>query len=246
MDFHSIPKQVLPPKEPAMSWEKAQAMTQEVNDLASKCVIRPVAPHSPGFYSPVFLVPKSDGSWHPVINLKELNRHVVHHHFKMEGIRMLQGLIQEGDWLVKLDLKDAYLTVPIASNHRKFLRFWWDRQPWEFSSLPFGLSSALYVFTKLLKPVVGTLRQLGIRIIVYLDDMLLMAQSKEMLKQHLATVLHTLIGLGFIINTSKSVFTPTQELEFLGFLLNTLLMTISLPWKKVIGLKQTGLKLLKH
>lgn len=115
--FHSIPKQVLPPKEPAMSWEKAQAMTQEVNNLASKCAIRPVAPHSPGFYSPVFLVPKSDGSWRPVINLKELNRHVVHHHFKMEGIRMLQGLIQEVDWLVKLDLKDAYLTVPITSNH---------------------------------------------------------------------------------------------------------------------------------
>ena len=87
-------------------------------------------------------VPKSDGSWRPVINLKELNRYVVHHHFKTEGIRMLQGLIQEVDWLVKLDLKDAYLTVPITSNHQKFLCFWWDRQPWEFSSLPFGFSSA--------------------------------------------------------------------------------------------------------
>jgi len=90
-----------------------------------------------------------------------------------------------------------------------------------------------------LKPVVGALHQLGIRIVVYLDDMLLMAQSKEILKQHLATVLHTLIGLGFIVNTSKSVFTPTQELEFLGFLPNTLSMMISLSQKKVIGLKQT-------
>ena len=64
----------------------------------------------------------SNGSWRPVINLKSL-RHVITHHFKMESIRTVNGLIQEGDWLMKLDLKDAYLTVPICQDHQEFLKF---------------------------------------------------------------------------------------------------------------------------
>ena len=65
-------------------------------------------------------------------------------------------------------------------NHQKFLRFLWKETLYEFACLPFGLASAPRVFTKIMKPVVGLLRQLGIRIVIYLDDMLIMAQTREM------------------------------------------------------------------
>jgi hypothetical protein len=55
----------------------------------------------------------------------------------MEGISAVRQ-----NWLAKLDLKDAYLAVPIFSHHRKFLRFKWGRDIFEFVSLPFGLSFA--------------------------------------------------------------------------------------------------------
>ena len=96
-------------------------------------------------HKPDFLVPKSDGSWRPVVNLKSLNTWVVPHHFKMESIRTVKGLLIQGDWLVKLDLKDAYLSIPIHRPHQKFLRFQrfqWDSREWQFQALPFGLSSA--------------------------------------------------------------------------------------------------------
>ena len=57
----------------------------------------------------------------PVINLKNLNSFVVT--FKMEGIHTLKSLLRKGDWLVKIDLKDAYFSIPISQKHKKFLCF---------------------------------------------------------------------------------------------------------------------------
>ena len=57
--------------------------------------------------------------WCPVMNLKALNVHVVAPHFKMESIRSVKEMIQKDDWLTtKLDLKDAYLTVPVLPCHQ--------------------------------------------------------------------------------------------------------------------------------
>ena len=145
-----------------MDAEKSQVLSQEVENLAAKEVIQLVADDREGYISPLFLVPKSDGSWCQVINLK-------------------------------------------------------------------SLSSAPYTFSKLIKPVVSTLRKLGIRSILYLDDTLIMARSKEEARRHLATAMELLVALGFIINLKKSTLSPTQELEFLGFLLNSHSMTIVLP-----------------
>ena len=68
----------------------------------------------------------------------------------MEGIATVRHTIHEGDWLTKLDLKDAYLTVPVFEAHFKFLQFEWGSDLFEFVSIPFRLSSATWVFTKLL------------------------------------------------------------------------------------------------
>ena len=144
-----------------------------------------------------------------------------------------------GDWLVKLDLKDAYLSVPIHVSHQKFLRFRWESKEWQFQALPFGLSSAPYIFTKVMKPVVATMRQLGIRLILYLDDMLIMDQDKNRVERQLATAVELLISLGFITNLKKSVTVPTQEIQFLVFSLDSQAMKIALPQSKLHSLTRT-------
>lgn len=133
----------------------------------------------------------------------------------------------------KLDLKDAYLSIPISEQHRKYLRFQWKKMNYEFQTLPFGLASAPRVFTKILRPVAATMRKKGIRLIVYLDDTLVLAQSQTTLKKHIASVAETLCNLGFTLNHKKSVLEPTQSIEFLGFIVNSLTMSISLPQEKV-------------
>lgn len=170
---------------------------------------------------------------------EKLNQFIVPHHFKMEGIRALKGLIRENDWAVKLDLKDAYLFIQVYPPHQKFLGFQWQERIVEFKSLPFGLQSAPYAFTKLLKPVIAALRRLVIRCILYLDDMLILDQDKEELQTHLATAMELLILLGFIINTNKSVFKPTQHVEFLGFQINSQQMSLALLEWKVEEIKES-------
>lgn len=96
----------------------------------------------------------------------------------MEGLVSVSQLIKKGDWMTKLDLKDAYLTVPVLKTQWKFVRFIWRSTVFQFKCLPFGLSSAPRTFTKLLKPVITFLRKEGIRLIVYLDDILIVGESQ--------------------------------------------------------------------
>ena len=133
------------------------------------------------FISSIFAVPMKDGSHTPVVNLKPLNLFIQKAHFKMEGVHMVKDLLWRN---MSIDQKDAYLSVPVAPEHRKFLRFKWKAEIHEFQCLPFGLSSTPRTFTKILKPVMAVLRQRGMRSIVFINDLLLMAQYlQELLKQ---------------------------------------------------------------
>ena len=225
------PLKYIPPR---FDQATTQIITAKVQELAAKGAITRVQEDGREFVSPSFIVPKSDGTWRPVINLKSLNRYVA---TQMESIRKVKGLVKRGDWLLKLDLKDAYLTVPIHPDHRKYLRFQWQGQAWQFRVLPFGLNSAPLTFTKLTKPIVSTLRRLEIRMILYLDDMLLMADSAQEAKAHLRVALETLVALWFVINMKKSVFHPTQKLEFLGFVISTQDITIALPHQRLHSIR---------
>ena len=179
------------------------------------------------------------------MNLKPLNQYIRYEHFKMEGIHMLRDLLKLGYWLVKIDLKDAYLTVPIWINYQKYLRFLWKDNMLEFACLPFGLASAPRVFTKLMKPVVALLRQQGIRLIIYLDDILIMAESSDLVLHQAASALNLLESLGFIVNYEKSHLVPTQEIEFLGLLVNSKNLTLILPGEKLRKLRKRCKQLLE-
>ena len=186
-------------------------MDNEIKSLQDKGAIHkaPMLDKEPGFVSSLFMVPKKGGGQRPVINLKALNNFVEYSHFKMEGIHMLRDLLRKDDYMVKLDLKDAYFTVPVWINHQKYLRFLWKDTMWEFACLPFGLASAPRVFTKIMKPVVGMLHKMGVRLIVCLDDILIMAESKQLANRHAQLVFSTLENLGFVVNYEKSVMIPS-------------------------------------
>ena len=99
----------------------------------------------------------------PVINLKALNEFVQYHHFKMEGLNTLLDLLSGCEFFTTIDLKDAYFSISIHADHYKYLRFEWNSTLFEFNCLPFGLSSATRVLTKVLKPFVALIRNKGIR-----------------------------------------------------------------------------------
>ena len=102
----------------------------------------------------------------------------------MEDIQTLKDIIHPRDYMVKLDLKDAYFSVPVADNDRKYLRFKWAGECMRTHAFPFGLTSAPWIFTKLFRPVLVYLRQWAVRCLMYLDDKLLLGNSPEEVKEH--------------------------------------------------------------
>jgi hypothetical protein len=121
----------------------------------------------------------------------------------------------------------------VTSQHRKFLRFIWDGVVYEYVCLPFGLSSAPRIFTKLMKPIIAHLRKLGFRLLIYLDDLLILGSSPNGVLQHLRSVVNLLLSLGFLINGEKSVVSPSQSIEFLGLEIDSRMLSFSLPKSKV-------------
>ena len=99
----------------------------------------------------------------------------------------------------------TYFTIPIHPSRREYLRFAWEEKTYEFNCLPFGLSSAPWVFTKTLKPATALLRGTGVRLIVYIDDMLVLAETREKAEEHAEALVYLLQCLGFVINQKKSV-----------------------------------------
>ena len=120
--------------------------------------------------------------------------------------------------MAKVDLTDAYLTIPMHKTQRKYLRFVWSGETYQFNCPLFGLSSAPSVFTKTLKPVEALLREMGVRLIIYIDTILILAETKEGTQEQAEALVYLLECLGFILNREKkSVLSPAQVMEFLGF-----------------------------
>ena len=233
LDFDSNPFQSFIRPEISMNEEQSSLCDQEIEALIGKGAIV-ASSLSPGdFVCNIFVIPKKIKGYRPVINLKDLNSFLEVHHFKMEGLHLLKSLVKQGDFFVKLDLKDAYFTVAINSAHSHFLKFHWKGNIYMFTCMPFGLSSAPWAFTKLLKVVMGILRRQGIRAIIFLDDFLFIDSSAEAVLRSVNIAIELLQRLGFIINWEKSVLIPSQVMEYLGLLIDSLNLSLSLPTDKV-------------
>ena len=108
---------------------------------------------SPGFYSRLFLVWKTSGSWRPVIDLSTLNLFVDVSHFRIETFQSVFLSVRQGDWIASIDLKEAYPPIPVHPESHPFLRFVANGQVYQFTALCFGLSTAPQVFSRVMAPV---------------------------------------------------------------------------------------------
>ena len=96
--FREEPCQMRLPRPYHYSEEQMKLLREEVASLLGKGAVQVVDPtlSAEGFYSALFLVPKTEGRMRPVINLKALNFWVQPQHFKMEGIHTLREIVAEG------------------------------------------------------------------------------------------------------------------------------------------------------
>lgn len=210
---------------------------EAIEKLLEKGAIRQCSPCKSQFLSSYFLVQKPDGSYRFILNLKKLNKFMNKEHFKLEDLRSVTKLIQKGGFMTSIDLEDAYLTVPIHEESRRYLRFMFRGKFYEFRALPFGLCVSPFVFTKVMKPVVRFFRSKGYTLIVYMDDFWLFARSYKECLDQTRFVSNSLQKVGFIVNDKKSDLSPSRICTFLGFVLNSEDFTIKITEEKVVAIQ---------
>ena len=193
--------QSLPPLTRLPLWftvsdDKHPALQQEISDLSTKGAIEIVQDHQ-------FLFQDISGSQEkrqlrPVIDLSPLNKFLVIPRFKMLTTRHLAHLMPQKGYAASLDLADAYFHVPIRKSFRKYLRFAYNGTVWQFKCLPFGISTAPYVFTKLAVQLATFLQQFAIPLHQFIDDWLTQAHSMSRTSLHMLIILHITRALAVI------------------------------------------------
>ena len=224
-------------RETFTSITQAHHIDKEVCKLQEKRVIRKAAYTEDQFISTIFLTPKADKTYRMIINLKELNQFIEYKHFKMEQFSNAVAMVMPNCYMGSIDLKDAYYSVPLAKSDRKFVRFIWRGQIWEYTCLAMGLSSSPRIFTKLLKPVFSKLRSQGFLSVMYIDDCYIQGYSYEECLENINATVNLLESLGFVINKEKSVMKPSRSVTFLGFIIDSETMVIKLPKSKIDNLR---------
>jgi len=196
-------------------------LSTEIRDLEIKGAIERVPGNvKPHCVSPIKCVPKKSGKLRLITDLRGLNAYVDAPKFSNEGINTVSELVQKGDRFIKTDLKDGFQHIPIHQSCRTYLGFQFRGIYYVWCVLPFGLTCSPYYFHKCLRPIVTFLREQGIRVVLYVDDCLVIAPL-SCITDHKDFVIQTFEDLGFVINYEKSVLDPSTKIEFIGHLISS-------------------------
>ena len=174
----------------------------------------------PRYLSPVGCVAKKSGGYRLITDFRKLNSYCQSCSFKQEDIRTVADIIDSQDYLTSVDLKDGFYHIRVQDSHQELLSFQFEGRYFSYVSLPFGFALSPYYFSKVLRPVVTYLRQLGVKLVLYVDDFLLCAKL-SLVVDHTDLLLHTLEDLGLRVNLDKSVLTPAQTIKYLGYDIDT-------------------------
>ena len=175
-----------------------------------------------------------------ILDLRHVNKSLIKQSFKYEDWKIAMSYFVKDGYMFSFDLKSGYHHVDIAQEHETFLGFSW-RAPdsikeifYVFTVLPFGLSSAPWVFTKVLKPLEKHWRVQGLCIATFLDDGWAIVQDRESCCIKAQPVRADLCNAGFVVNEDKLVWDPTQVLDWLGITWNAALGTLKIVERRIV------------
>ena len=166
-----------------------------------------------------------------ILNVKHLNFHAEYVHFKMDSLESCLNLMEDKCFMASIDLEDAYHSIPMYPRHTKFLKFEVKGQFYKYLVLRQGYRDSPRIFTKITKPLISHLHERGILCSIYIDDLCVQGSTFEECKTNVTYAVKIFESVGFDISP-KSHLTPHQNIEHLGFFLDSKTMTISLGISK--------------
>ena len=170
--FFDLPENFAVPNR-CLAFKFKDFVFEAVSELIQRGCVKEVL-NPPKFINPLHVVQQSCGKCRLILDLSYLNRFIWNQSVRFEDIRTVFDLFQSGYFFFTFDLQCGYHHVKIFPDHRQYLGFSWNFgwvvKFFVFTVLPFGLSSAPYIFSKLVRSLVNYWRGLGRRVVTFLDD----------------------------------------------------------------------------
>jgi hypothetical protein len=221
--------------------------------------------HSARFVSKAFLVPKGEGKWRLVFDLRHLNKHCANFSMKFETLKSLRHLSRRNDFMFSFDLQDGYYSLGIAEQDRDYFTVDIQGTLYRFAALPMGWNASPYHFCTLMDQMVRYLRApnmqvtknprwkpqvlkgvkwRGVKILPFVDDFLVVASTEEEALQQRDFIEGLLHRLGLIRAPTKGQWEPVQTLTHLGLTIDTRLGQFVAPSTKLASLSSLAKQLL--
>ena len=247
LSFSATPTQDKIPHEIQFSGNQKILVKKELQKFMSQGIIEHAEPRQGDFVSNLFARPKkTPGDIRLILNLKFLNTFVPTTHFKMETLEVALKLLRPNMFMASIDLTNSFYHLLVRPQDRKFLNFYHDKHYLRFTSLVMGFKDSPRLFTKLMKVPLSFLRlHYGCILVCYIDDILILGPTRAKVALSVAHTANLLQMLGFYINFEKSELEPTQSIEFLGFLLDSVNMSVTLTQAKIEKISALASDILK-
>lgn len=139
-----------------------------------------------------------------VLDARHVNPHLFKYKHKYENAEVSKNVFEAGDFIFSFDLKSAYHHIMMHELDKEYLGFKWNNKYYVFKVLPFGISTAGYIFSKLMREIVKFWRTKGYKIVLYLDDGIGGASTFQEAKVVSSEIQGDLDKLGFLIAEDKS------------------------------------------
>lgn len=182
---------------------------------------------------PLHVIIKAGKKPRLVIDLsRNLNDHLQYEYFRYSCVDDAVEASFPGCWYGKLDLSNCFLSFPLHPSVQKYFCFRFEGELYQFTHMPFGLSTAPRVCTQLLSVIQFALAEKGITDIRYLDDFFLIAKTEKDMARDLPLAQSVIRQFGLVVNPDKTEG-PAQQLSFLGVLLDSVNQTVSCTPERV-------------
>ncbi|XP_065079207.1 uncharacterized protein K02A2.6-like [Ochlerotatus camptorhynchus] len=187
-----------------------EAARQRLSEMEKRGIIEKVTA-APNWISGMSAVPKGKTDFRLVVNMRAPNRAINREYFRLPLIEEMKVKLHGARCFSKLDLSNAFHHLELSKESRNLTTFLTEEGMYRFTRLMFGVNCAPEVFQREMTRI---LKDAG-NVIVYIDDVLIFAQTLEELRRSVAKVLNILRENNLTLNTAKCEFDQTR-IKFLG------------------------------
>lgn len=200
--------------------DRAFAIKRTIEELRTGAIVEEREPSNVKALLPCFVVTNANGKKRLIFDGRALNKLLRPARGTVSYESVRDALYLRAKYATKLDIEAAFRHVAVRDDHQGWLCFAMEGRIFRYKTLPFGLSWSPTLFYNALRPTVDHLRRRGIRLVWYVDDFLVTADTIEQLDDRVAEVIRTLHAARWRPAPDKSYPYAYTGIEFLGIMVS--------------------------